>query len=689
MKVCLVSQEVAGVRGGGIGTYVVEAGKALRRAGHETWLVTRSGLGRSPAVPGFDHVVFADRGAEGRRLEFRNGEPHYEYSVQVHETLTNLGIELDYIEFPDYRAEGLVALQEQLCFGTYGRTVLGITLHTPSWEAWMADGQAHRADLRFHQLRLMEDEAIRIAPLLSSPSTSLAAVVADRLKLERQITIRRYPMELPSEIPEPPAPGRRIEDLSFLYFGRLEPRKGVSALVEAFRRLPSLSLTMIGGDTPLSSTGTSVRKNLERDLPQNVSIIDHVDRDRLVERLARFDVCIFPSLFENWPNVCLEAMAAGRLVIGSERSGMAEMIEDGVGGFLIDAGSADAIVDCLNGRLPRHLDRLDEIGTAAALRARELCEPRRFADSLAASIEEARTPDSTTPSIRDDGRVSVIIPLTPGCNPEPVLGSLVAQSHGDLEILLPASPDAGAERAHLGEAQTGDLQIRIVEASGYSIGSLRNAGLRSSTGEYVLFLEPTDELATEAIRLGVEALVRNSEAAFSVPRTSESGSSLVHNPLEYANEIALLGNRFGDSETLFRRSLFLDNDLEWDDVLPSQIGLALWMDLGRLQVHGVRMPRTLCTSDRKSNAAADSRSLAEHPAAMGLLIQRHWECGEVDRDALTALFASAGVAVAGTVGDRQVEIADTLAALARRAPRLTAILLRLARWLRAASGGVR
>ena len=52
--------------------------------------------------------------------------------------------------------------------------------------------------------------------------------------------------------------------------------------------------------------------------------------------LNAVDICIFPSLWENFPNVCLEAMAAGKAIIGSQSGGMADMLEDAESGFLID-----------------------------------------------------------------------------------------------------------------------------------------------------------------------------------------------------------------------------------------------------------------------------------------------------------------------------------------------------------------
>ena len=52
--------------------------------------------------------------------------------------------------------------------------------------------------------------------------------------------------------------------------------------------------------------------------------------------MRQASICVFPSLWECFGYVCLEAMAAGAAVVGSLRGGMAEIIEDGASGFLAD-----------------------------------------------------------------------------------------------------------------------------------------------------------------------------------------------------------------------------------------------------------------------------------------------------------------------------------------------------------------
>lgn len=60
--------------------------------------------------------------------------------------------------------------------------------------------------------------------------------------------------------------------------------------------------------------------------------------------MEQIDVCVYPSLWENFPNVCLEAMTAGRGIVGSREGGMKDMLEDINGGMLVDPLSVDHIV---------------------------------------------------------------------------------------------------------------------------------------------------------------------------------------------------------------------------------------------------------------------------------------------------------------------------------------------------------
>ena len=62
--------------------------------------------------------------------------------------------------------------------------------------------------------------------------------------------------------------------------------------------------------------------------------VGQITNDRLNEVYNRARLAVFPSIFENFPYVVLESMAAGLPIIGSTSGGMPEMIEEGVSGLL-------------------------------------------------------------------------------------------------------------------------------------------------------------------------------------------------------------------------------------------------------------------------------------------------------------------------------------------------------------------
>jgi glycosyltransferase involved in cell wall biosynthesis len=62
------------------------------------------------------------------------------------------------------------------------------------------------------------------------------------------------------------------------------------------------------------------------------------------------DVFLLPSLWENCPYSCLEAMAAGRAIVAADQGGMPELIDNGVNGLLAPSGDA--------GSFTRQIERL-------------------------------------------------------------------------------------------------------------------------------------------------------------------------------------------------------------------------------------------------------------------------------------------------------------------------------------------
>lgn len=172
--------------------------------------------------------------------------------------------------------------------------------------------------------------------------------------------------------------------------GRLQRWKGMHVLVEAMpavlRSHPNAHAVIVGGEHPLEP---GYRAELERRiedlrLPGRVHLAGYQPDARAW--IAGFDVAVHASDDEPFGIVVLEAMSLGRPLVAGAGGGPSEIVRDGVEGFLVPFGDAEALA----GRIVRYLDDpalAQRMGAAAAERASAFTA-RRFAEEV---VRELRT----------------------------------------------------------------------------------------------------------------------------------------------------------------------------------------------------------------------------------------------------------------------------------------------------------
>ena len=174
--------------------------------------------------------------------------------------------------------------------------------------------------------------------------------------------------------------------LRVLFVGSLGQRKGLSYLFQACRSLgPSVELTIIG-TLPLQSC-PALETELKRD---NVRWIPSCPHSQVLAEMAAQDVFVFPSLFEGFGLVLLEAMAMCLPIIATAHTAAPDLIDDGVEGFLVPIRSAEAIAEKLD-RLRREPDLTRAMGAAAAKRAATFTW-ETYGSRLAVSVARACQP---------------------------------------------------------------------------------------------------------------------------------------------------------------------------------------------------------------------------------------------------------------------------------------------------------
>lgn len=196
----------------------------------------------------------------------------------------------------------------------------------------------------------LEARALRRGALLLANSHALADELAHDYRVPRT-SIEVLPLGVELERYQSPHEARLRERLELgadqvigLFVGRIERRKGVELLVEAFAevaaRVPYLHLVLAGKDTHTDAGGTSLRTRLETRLRRaglgaRVSWLGPVDPTRLAELYAGADFLVAPSPVEPFGLVYLEAMAAGLPVIGCAAGGVPELVTHERQGLLV------------------------------------------------------------------------------------------------------------------------------------------------------------------------------------------------------------------------------------------------------------------------------------------------------------------------------------------------------------------
>ena len=144
---------------------------------------------------------------------------------------------------------------------------------------------------------------------------------------------------------------RRESDgpVRLLYVGRFNIFKNVESLIEATARLQRMEV----GEFELELVGEGEQRPvLERmvsdlGLTRRVQFTGWVPRERIADHYRLADIFVTATTWEGMPNTVLEAMACGLPIVGTQASGLQELVCDDVNGYLVPIRDPEALAEAL------------------------------------------------------------------------------------------------------------------------------------------------------------------------------------------------------------------------------------------------------------------------------------------------------------------------------------------------------
>jgi glycosyltransferase involved in cell wall biosynthesis len=342
-RVAIASYEFTGVvRNGGIGTACTSLARALAEDGHDVDMVF-TGWPDDPSAESFDRwrAHYERLGLRLDRIDLSAASDsdsvlyNAVHSLALYRLLAERDRERPYdaIHFVESVGHGfysLLAKRQGLAFQR-ATTVVGV--HSP--RRWLAEAHGIPFD---HALDIgdefLERRSIELADVVVSPSAHMLDWLERRgAALPRRSYVQQYVTNFdPSRDGAGGDAREPVRELVF--FGRLEPRKGLLELCDALDLLadgPCAELrrvTFLGRAVPFESVSSDdYVRDRARDWPWQVEVVTDLDRDAALEYLGGAGrLAVMASTMDNSPNTVYEAIGLGIPFLASRGGGTAELV---------------------------------------------------------------------------------------------------------------------------------------------------------------------------------------------------------------------------------------------------------------------------------------------------------------------------------------------------------------------------
>lgn len=573
MKIWILSSETPHYAAGGIARYVDHFARALGQRGHCVRVVARGhNPGLREVAPNYWLHEFSDRhklALQPQSVSQPDDHTGWPYnnmayfaalSYQFAEVLQAMVAEFgppEVIESQEYAAIAYF-LQQRKLLGepTFADIPVVINLHTPDFlvQEW---NQAPRFKLPAYWIGRMELASIWMADAVISPSAFIAREVAARLEGEAP-PVEVFPLPH-GDFPAATGNGGELDRPRLVMPGRVELRKGIEPLLRACDELwrggLDFELHVIGGDVETAVRGGSlVRYLTDRYMVhlQSGRLVFHgsLNYDECLKWVCGATAVVIPSLKENFPNTCMEAMGMGKLVLASDSGGHVEMLgNDGRAGVLF---SHERRGDLRRGIL-RVLEMSDsermQLGSCAAERIRQLCCPQRVVDLRIQHFERVvrehrpkRRFPFTNARLRDgpladelasQPLLSVVVPFyNLGAYLDECLESILAADYPALEVIIvddgSFEPDSLAALARWEDRGLGNLRVLHIGNAG--LANARNVGAEAARGPCIAFVDADDAVGPTFFSKAIRLLQRfpNVHYVYAWTRFFDEGTGVWH-----------------------------------------------------------------------------------------------------------------------------------------------------------------
>ncbi|HET6974658.1 MAG TPA: glycosyltransferase family 4 protein, partial [Pyrinomonadaceae bacterium] len=327
---------------GGLANYLDRVSRSLVQLGHDVHVVTLSTrnedafdhegvmVHRVMLKPGWNALNYVTRCSLKTTLHWLN------FTTQIYRKLKQLHRRkpFDLIQYPNYSSCGL------FCIPFLSTVHIVRASSQPGWNKRI------NQNLDSALTESLEALQYKLTRNVHAPSFAIQKMLSSDARLIRS------PFYVETRDWDTTVYDRFFRGKKYLlYFGRFQLHKGFHTLAQALpqflKQYPDAYVALVGRDmeTSLASSMAAFARAQCNGFGERLIMVENLRHSFLYPIIKEAHLVVLPSLMDNFPNACLEAMGLGKVVIGTIGTTIDELISDGVNGFLVPPDNPQALAD--------------------------------------------------------------------------------------------------------------------------------------------------------------------------------------------------------------------------------------------------------------------------------------------------------------------------------------------------------
>lgn len=588
LKICIVTQDIFGpIRNGGIGTAFYYAANFLRDCGHDVTILYS--LGNHCETGTIEEWIdyYAQRGinfvpAPEPKIPSASGAIGRSMLVarRVYEYLKTQTF--DIIHVSEWRGNGFYALLAKKLGIAFANTTFCIKTSSPS--LWNTMGNNDLVTNPQELLRsYIERKSVEWGDIIIAPSRHMLSWMERhgyKLPKEKcyvQPNIMPVSDAMTNQDYQKQAYLKKVKEVVF--FGRLEPRKGIQIFCQAVTKLEkeggiACKVTFLGKCNPDKFDAQAYIEEQAKNWSCEWELISNYDALQATNYLkANNRLAVIPSLLDNSPFTIYECLSERIPFICSDRGGTPELITE-----------ADRSQIVISPHPHKLAQRLREVILKGVAIARPSFDFQQNLDDWAkwhlaiaynpnlrlesSGIDRSNLSSATSRKTYEKPLVSVCI--THFNRPQEVsqaIASIKNQTYENYEVILvddgSDKPEAIAYLDSL-EKDFAERGWRIVRQENLHPGAARNKGAQHAKGEYLMFMDDDNCAKPHEIETFVAAASHSDADVLTCFADVFAGTEIPQNsstqfrvtPIGDCFSYGVLENCYGDTNSLIKRSFF-------------------------------------------------------------------------------------------------------------------------------------